>query len=57
MVLSPLFTDNILSANNIMQGFIQNFLVGVGKKHVHRATPSRGCGVMLPQEILEIYVL
>ena len=23
-------------------GFIQNFSVGVGKKHVHRATPSRG---------------
>ena len=42
-------------------GFHTEFFGGGGKKHVNRATPSRrggggGGGVMLPQEILEIYM-
>ena len=38
------------------EGFIQNFLVGVGKTCIE-PRPLGGCGVTLPQEILEIYML
>ena len=49
----------VVCSTKTYHGFIQNFLVGVGKKHVHRATTAGGGGggggeVMLPQ--VEIYM-
>ena len=43
--------------HNSPQSFIQNFSVGVGKNMCIESRPLGGYGVMLHQEILEIFML
>ena len=49
----PMFACEVMAISGY-QGFILNFLVGVGKNMCIEPRPLGGCGAMLPQEILEI---
>ena len=46
-----------LGIEEYTQGFIQNFSVGGGGGGGNMCIPLGGCGGMLPQESLEIYML